>query len=72
MVCLAGEYSMVYHMLHTYTFVYHTQYSLNDGTKMNTLALNVRGSRFILVNIMAADALAPYVAKTSAAMILTI
>ena len=29
-------------------------------------------SRFSLVNIMAADALAPYVARTSAAMILTI
>ena len=38
------------------------------------LTLNVRGtelSRFNYVNIMAADVLAPYVARTSAAMILT-
>ena len=39
-----------------------------------TLTLNMRGtklSRFNWVNIMDADALAPYVARTSAAMILT-
>ena len=43
-------------------------------TKMHDLTLSVQGqgkSRFNYVN-MAADALAPYVAMTSAAMILTI
>ena len=44
------------------------------GVILHWLTLNVPGtelSRFKYVNIMAADALAPYVARTSAAMILT-
>ena len=47
---------------------------LSGQQKLYKFIDNVRGtklSRFNYVNIMAADAMAPYVARTSAAMILT-
>ena len=47
----------------------------SDLDDINVLTLNVRGPSYLgvnnLVNIVAADALAPYVTRTSASMILT-
>ena len=42
------------------------------GAVFNPQRAGTESSRFNWVNIMAADALAPYVTRTSAAMILTI
>ena len=50
--------------------------AFNDGIwvsgHLNPERVGTELSRFNLVKIMAADALAPYVARTSAAMILTV
>ena len=59
------------HFTYDYSILFNYWAELSVKLSATASDLKYMLSRFNYVNIMAADALAPYVARTSAAMILT-